>query len=253
MELTIRDMPSRSKEEECLHRIKMRVFLKPLSECWVVSCLQMQSRMILTIRHNPPEKNVAGLSWNGQGLETSLFKGCPNRHSSFLLWMHALNGGILDYSDVHVSSLSDETPIDKRFAVGSLSAAAALAFHGIGLFLGMAEHNDTASCSIVDATVPPLVQSSSQETKNLPEGTQRFDMGGAVGSFDVSVFADGNGFFIHHVNSGQTVMTTVIASDAQGVEIASPFVMVYSSTPRHRSTPMTVQTEQLDRSICPSL
>jgi hypothetical protein len=52
------------------------------------------------------EKNVAGLSWNGQGLETSLLKGCPNIHSSSLLWMHALNGGILDYSDVYVSSLS---------------------------------------------------------------------------------------------------------------------------------------------------
>ena len=179
----------------------------------------------------PRETNMAGLALKGQGLETSITKGCPNVHSSSLLWMNALNGGVLDYGDVYVSSLSDEMPIDKRFAVGSLDAASALAFHGSGIFLGMAKLDEISSCSLADDTSVPLVPEPTEDAKGVSDGTLRFDLGGELGSFEVSVFADGNGFYVHHVNSGETIVTTVIADEAQAKKNVSPHVMVYSSTP----------------------
>ena len=196
----------------------------------------------------PRETNMAGLSLKGQGLETSIIKGCPNVHSSSLLWMNALNGGVLDYGDVYVSSLSDEIPVDKRFAVGSLDAASALAFHGCGIFLGLAELDEKTSCSLADDVNKALVPEATEDTKDVSDGTLRFDMGGKLGSFEVSVFADGNGFYVHHVNSGESIVTTVIANEAQANKNLSPHVMVYSSTP-HRPPKSVIVEAKMDTTL----
>jgi len=187
--------------------------------------------------HMQREMNIAGLSWNSQGLETSISKGCPNIHSSSLLWMNALNGGVLDYGDVYVSSLSDDAPIDKRFAVGSLSASAALAFQGSGRFLGMAEQNESAMCPIEEAFTVPILTAPKEENVDVPEDSRRFDMGSDLGPVDVSVFDEGSGFYIHHVNSGETITATILSRG----ENIPPYIMVYSVTP-----PQKAKTVQID-------
>ena len=174
------------------------------------------------------DSNIAHLSLapGGAGMQP-LAKACVNIYSPSLAWVHALNGGAVDYSNVYVSSVHDEIPIDTRYGVGLLSASRALALMGTGLFLGK-DPTDK------DSTCPITVRRPGKQRE--PDSTaQRFDMGGTLGEFEVSVFPDGSGFSIKRIASGETIVATVIHSEHRIVEDEEeddtmPYVMIYSST-----------------------
>jgi Glycosyl hydrolase family 47/PA domain len=171
--------------------------------------------------------NIAHLSLatSGVGMQP-LAKACVNIYSPALSWINALNGGATDYANVYVSSVHDEIPKDVRYGVGLLSASHALALYGTGLFLGKI------------ATKGEKVSMKDSTTDQNP-AIQRFNMGGDLGEFEVSVYAEGNGFYIKQINSGESMIATVVHDDkasieADGDENTSPYVMIYASTPPQR-------------------
>ena len=173
------------------------------------------------------DSNIAHLSLSPSGVGMQpLAKACVNIYSPSLSWVNALNGGAVDYSNVYVSSIHDEIPIDTRYGVGLLSASRALALLGTGLFLGKDPANEDNSCPA--SLRPPRKK---RETNSM---VQRFDMGGHLGEFEVSVYVDGNGFSIKRLVSGETVVATVVhhenSSDADDEENTRPYVMLYAST-----------------------
>lgn len=174
------------------------------------------------------DSNIAHLSLapSGAGMQP-LAKACVNLYSPSLAWVHALNGGAVDYSSVYISSVHDEIPIDTRYGVGLLSASRALALMGTGLFLGKDPTEKDNTCPV--SVLPPGKQRASDST------AQRFDMGGTLGEFEVAVYPDGSGFSIKRMASGETIVATVVHAEHGIVEDdeeenTMPYIMLYSST-----------------------
>jgi mannosidase alpha-like ER degradation enhancer 2 len=175
--------------------------------------------------------NIAHLSLAPNGLSSmsmAIAKACPNLYSPSLSWINALSGGATDYSNVYVSSVIDEKPIDARYGVGLLSSSHALALYGTGLFLGRLTGDHFCPINQLKRD-----RHKSKTTSTVPSDTQRFDMGGALGAFDVSVYSEGNGFTIKQVNTGETIAVTVVEEDPNAIEknTNEPYVMVYSTIP----------------------
>lgn len=172
----------------------------------------------------------------GMGDGSSLFKHCFNIHKSSVLWVRALNGGVMDYSEVYVSSLSDD--LFSNQIPMALSAADALSLRSTGLFLG--EHPFPPTCSTSSAAKAPekvvTPDTAPVEKDSSSPEKQRFDMGGDEGEFEISAFPEG--FTIERVKTGEIVATTVLMedtaaqSDHVGQDTNNPFVMAYTIRPQ---------------------
>ena len=183
------------------------------------------------------EVNLAYTSYGhmGMGDGASLRKSCPNFHKSSLKWVRALNGGVLDYSEVYLSTVSDDLFAEER--PRALSAAEALSYYGSGMFLG--EYPHLPSCSTSAEMTPERVVNPEATPMEQEAGpvVQRFDMGGDDGEFEISAFPEG--FMIQHVKTGEIMVTTVLMNEAQSNEGGeestpnNPFVMAYSINPSH--------------------
>ena len=157
--------------------------------------------------------------------------------------MHALNGGAVGYSDVYMSTMHDDSPTDTVHNTGMMSAVRALALYGSGGYLGRPPVF-RESCPLSFAAQPE--ESAKQETNDdtkdtnsgdddqLPGGTQRIDLGGELGKFEVSVFPDGNGFFIKRLSTSSSIAATFVPSEAG--EVDKSLVMVYSETLKTSAT-----------------
>ena len=192
--------------------------------------------------------NGAHLTFRKRGHGKSLQKACPNYYSSDLLWIHALNGGANDYADVYLSTAFDEKgESSARFYV--LGALDALAIHGSGLHVtDFFEVHD--KCPVRNKSISHLPEvktgKASKETENDllgKSGRDRFDLGGELGSFEVSAFPGGTGFFIQHVDSAETMVATLIDESTEG-DSSEFFVMVYSDagSPPHKQRKKTAAT-----------
>jgi mannosidase alpha-like ER degradation enhancer 2 len=184
------------------------------------------------------EINQAYMSFGdlGMGDGSSLLKCCPNFHRSALLWVRALNGGVLDYSEVYLSSVTDDLYAKEKPL--ALTAAQALAYHGSGTFLG--EFPERPSCSTSGAKSP-----TDTSTAVSPDATpmqhyanvQRYDMGGDHGEFEITAFAEG--FMLKHGKTGEIVSATIledgVKTKVEEMTLVNPFVMVYSVKPVENS------------------
>lgn len=200
------------------------------------SILPMQSSSEEFNSSKQDSSNIAHLSLATAGVGMQpLTKACVNIYSPVLSWINALNGGATDYANVYVSSVHDDIPQDVRYGVGLLSASHALALYGTGLFLGKIASKGE-KISVKDSTL------------DRNPAIQRFDMGGDLGEFEVSVYAEGNGFYIKHVKSGESMVATVVHEDksitTDEEDNTSPYVMIYASTPpRTRMRPVAQKFE----------
>lgn len=177
-------------------------------------------------------RNPSFLTFRKLGNELDLTNSCPNFYASNYLWIRALNGGITDYSDSFHSRKGDEFFVTESDII-QLGSVDALALHGAGVHIQ----------SLYNAFFQirnPVQNRKEHDENNLPKRKERqadgedrgshtrFDMGGDLGSFDVSAFPGGSGFFVQHVESGETVVTTLIDEESftngQG-----PLILVYSS------------------------
>ena len=191
------------------------------------------------------EENDAYISFGDMGLGdgASLRKSCVNFHSSSFLWIRALNGGVMDYSEVYLSSLSDElfSADDPPIA---LSAAEAISYHGSGMYLGQYPFPPSCSTSSIVAKKDVSKPQATPVEQTKGPDVQRFDMGGEEGEFEISAFPEG--FMIERVKTGEMIITTVILdqgkkSDQVGEAApeTNPFVMAYSINPAHSSSSST--------------
>jgi mannosidase alpha-like ER degradation enhancer 2 len=177
--------------------------------------------------------NLAHLTFRKEGLEKNLRKSCPNFYSSDFLWIRALNGGATDYADAYMSSSQDEEgESNARFHM--LGSIEALALYGAGVHV--VEYFDRSQfCPIyekeseVSKAEPRGDFNQNQQTGQAGQnGKDRFDLGGELGSFEVSAFPGGSGFYIQHVDSSETIITTIIKEEPTAANIES-FVMIYAT------------------------
>jgi mannosidase alpha-like ER degradation enhancer 2 len=180
--------------------------------------------------------NWAHLAMTNLGSQTQLRKSCPNVHTSDLLWMHALNGGALDYTDMYVSVGSDaltDHPI--HFVV--LGAAEALGVLGSGdMFankldgsLNLCATNQKQSKADVNMAVTTTSQADTLASVSNPmdaESMKSVRIKSPLGDFDVETYG-GEGFYLHHIESGETIMTTFLPDVT---DPGNDFVMVYSGS-----------------------
>ena len=176
-------------------------------------------------------QNLAHLALHnmGIGLGTSFRKACPNVYSSDLLWIHALNGGSLDYSDIYVTVSRDEIVDHPNFFV-IVGSAHALGMHGSGVYLDINDEDDM-SCEVLDQADSKNSQYSDsrliEEEEEETEG-KVFEIASDIGNFQISPFPAGDGFFIQHSDSGETLVVTFVRSD----HIPNPgLVMTYYAIP----------------------
>ena len=161
--------------------------------------------------------NFATIEHAKSGRGSRLSKSCPNFHHPNALWMHALTGNQLSYTDLFESRFSDDDEqIDLKVTSALISSA----------LLGLTYEEQGDVCSLYERKYHPKESVHSQSTNSAPLGSQRVDMGQNLGSFDISVY-NGEGFFIKHVKSGESVEATII--DQQGDQ--EPFIAIESYVP----------------------
>jgi mannosidase alpha-like ER degradation enhancer 2 len=172
--------------------------------------------------------NPSYLSFPSLGKSIALTKACPNLYLTDLLWIRALNGGIADYADTYMSRVQDNVSVLGLSSV-ALGSVDALALHGTGAHVkSMFDLN--GRCPVRDPKAAYGKQSTGSEssTEKQNSGLVQVDMGEGLGSFEVSAFPGGTGFYVQHIESGETVMVTLIEGEASHDE-GETYMLVYSS------------------------
>ena len=130
-----------------------------------------------------------------------LGKTCPNYHHPNSHWAHALTGNQFDYTDLFMTRfLNDDDDLRGK----TLPTVTSSALFGL---LTPDNHN---KCNLGDRYSGDRDENK-KETHSVPPGMQRIDMGQELGSFDISVH-NGEGFYIKHINSGETIEATLVAN-----------------------------------------
>jgi len=203
------------------------------------------------------DNNLAHIVWNSIGLGNgySMKKACANFYAPELTWVNALSGGVLDYTDTYVSAYSEansDYPTSADSLQLLLSSAEALSLHGSGVYLGKVnfDANPGDICRVPHSQTRQTL-SDSQAAKNksppplLDEAKtviQQVHLAG-VGTFDVSAFPEGSGFFMQLKQTAESLMVTFI-SDTSGENVNHEMaIMVYASMPRRNSI---AQPEEAD-------
>ncbi len=164
--------------------------------------------------------NFAFLEHNLRGRGTALSKSCPNFHHSNALWINAFAGDDLNYGETFESTTAtDNAMIKMKHKLPSALTASAL--FGTSYF-------STNSPRCVKQS--KKMEYTSQDAKS-PPGTQRVDMGGDLGSFDVQMHPEGAGFYVRHEKSGETVEVTIVEPQDSLSTDSETFVAVDSYTP----------------------
>ncbi len=170
------------------------------------------------VKRSGAELNFATIEHNKCGRGAQLSRSCPNYHHPNSLWIHAINGDQIAYTDLFVTSFYDEaTTIEKV-----LPALTSSALFGVSYM-----SDDDSVCSFTERERHEEKDKYSHSTNVTPQGTQRIDMGKELGTFDINVY-NGEGFYIKHVESGESVEATIIDKRPQQAE---PFIAIESYIP----------------------
>jgi mannosidase alpha-like ER degradation enhancer 2 len=178
------------------------------------------------------ERNIAHLALGDLSLGEGNFlrKACPNLYSSDFLWMQALNGGAVDYTEVYISSTNDDFSQSwNQFAV--VGAGEALGFLGSGVYLGLMENEDE-SCLILEPSENKKGTGAREDVdatgaKSQPPNGELVEITNEFGTFEVSSFTEGGGFYIRHVDSDTTIITSFLVDEVDESKI---YAMVDSWT-----------------------
>jgi len=162
-------------------------------------------------------QNSAYLTFQILGSELKLTNSCPNLYNSDFYWIRALNGGIADYSDAYKSRTDDAFVASERNTI-QLGSIDALALHGAGVHIE-SFYDSFFGCAIRDNKNPNNEKKSDVVKNgvrqgNVGNGSTRFALDNGMGSFDIFAYPGGSGFFVQHVQSGETLVTTFIEADA---------------------------------------
>ena len=164
-------------------------------------------------------ENFASLSHSHRGSGSQLHRSCPNNDHANALWIHALSGGELDYTSDFETIMSDNV-VSHRGPFEFHSALTASALYRTSQVF----RKEGLRCNKQDPSLKRNSQSSG--INQSPLGAQRIDLGGSLGSFDVSVFQQGIGFFVKHINSGESIEVNVFEDNAGSLGMSTgPSIM----------------------------
>lgn len=146
--------------------------------------------------------NFAYLEHNLRGREIGLSMSCPNHYHSNSLWINALEGYEFKYSETFDPTISNDNIILKmnRRLPSSLTTSS---LHGTA-YLSSKSHQ---RCSQMNSKQEE--DQNSMQHGPMP-GSQRVEMGGDLGSFDVQMHTEGAGFYVRHVRTGESVEVTIV-------------------------------------------
>ena len=172
--------------------------------------------------------NPAYLTFQKLGNKATLTNSCSNLYASNFLWIRALNGGIADYSDTYKSRLNDDVMVSESDSI-QLGSVDALALYGTGVHI-KSFYEAFFQCPIQDIKKRIQKKTANGERKDkINDGPTRFEMGDGMGSFDISAFPGGSGFYVQHIDSGETLVTTLIENDVTD-DNRGPLILVYSKS-----------------------
>ena len=164
--------------------------------------------------------NFAYLNYAKNGRGAGIAKSCPNYHQSNALWIQALIGEGTDYSQAFESTMSND------FAVNSLKPKLPSAITASALFGTSYLNKDPKRCKSKSNRASanyddPLIEG------NWRKGTQRVDMGDS-GVFDIFVDPSGAGYFVRHVQSGESIEVTIVQAEPGVDGIGEEFIAIDS-------------------------
>ena len=199
------------------------------------------------------DNNLAHMTWNSLGLGSgyTMKKACANIYAPEMAWVDALNGGVLDYTDVYVSAFSEthsDYPSFSESANFLLTSAEALSVHGSGVYLGnmhsaiapeelcriAGKPLKTTSGASLNSSLGQTPESETGKSTQSQGGIQHVELSG-IGKFEVSAFPEGSGFFMQHAESGDSLMTTFIIDSMDGLSAGDATIMVYASMTRNKA------------------
>merc|ERR1712166_618492 len=102
-----------------------------------------------------------------------------------------------DYSDTYKSRLNDDLMVPESDSI-QLGSVDALALYGTGVHI-KSFYEAFFQCPIQD--IKKRIQKKTPKD-NINDGPTRFEMED-MGSFDISAFPGGSGFFVQHIESGE--------------------------------------------------
>ena len=195
--------------------------------------------------------NPTFLRFRKLGNELDLTNSCPNLYASNFLWIRALNGGIADYSDFYKSRTSDDFMVSESEII-QLGSVDALALHGAGVHIQSLYDAFYRSFirdkkKIKDKKTSNALKNREKQEKSS-NGSTRYEMGDGLGSFDIYAFPGGSGFFVRHVESGETVVTTLIEEDSS-IYSQGPLVLVSSRGNEGSNDVVISQDHSKDKSV----
>lgn len=161
--------------------------------------------------------NFATLQHNKNGRGADLTKSCPNYHHQNSLWINALAGDQLAYTDLFETRLYNE---DKG-SEDTLPALTASALYGLSYL-----KKRSRTCPLSKRDEKNILENKNSNPSQ-PFGTQRVEMGEPLGDFDISVY-NGEGFYVKHAKSGESIEATIIEKSFTQV----PLVAVESYVPQ---------------------
>jgi ER degradation enhancer, mannosidase alpha-like 2 len=140
--------------------------------------------------------NVAHLTLADLG--DLLPQACPNWHHRDLFWVGAVTGGVVDYASSYVTSVVDGDHSTNHVLFGAADA--------LGL-VGDDPQEELETCLLTIGT--------KQNKVSTTEGgvAGGFNVASDLGEFQVATMAEGNGFHVHHVDSGDQIFTTIVEPD----------------------------------------
>lgn len=176
------------------------------------------------------DRNLAHVAMNNQGMGNGLLlrKACPSIYASELLWLHALSGGALDYTETYVTVGSDNL-LEHPYSFHALGAVEALGALGSGLLFAGRHNGPLGTCPIqVQASGPEsdTDASSTADSNSANPASKLVKLKSSIGEFEVETYPSGEGFYIHHIDSGETLMTTFLFDKSS---TGHDLVMVYSA------------------------
>ena len=193
------------------------------------------------------QSNAAHLAQLDHGSGPYLRKACPNVYSFDLLWNQALSGGATDFSDLYISVTQDFLK-DHPIYFPLLGAVEALGAQGSGVYCDEKDQQDRL-CPITPhgpkSSAPSSTSSQVQVEEDLDNGTTIYKVPSDLGNFEISTYADGTGFHVHRVNSGERMAANFIFDEEFGH--VERIAMIYTELrTKIQATKTTAEVQPID-------
>jgi len=187
-------------ESTITHEEKSGVFLEsgPALRKKLISAADTASFGIFSLEVSAINQARSQFDHGKEGLR----KQCPNYHQPDLQWTHALHGDSFDYSTrEHLFMLSHDqsskADVDERMLTALFSAC----FYGTDFYASGIVGDSDLSCPVSDTQDDNENAKMNRSQSDIIPGATRYDMGGSLGAFDVSIFPAGDGFVVMHLDS----------------------------------------------------